>query len=98
MRYTFVDQKRSGTVIKSNIFVQVEEAGNDKETAYAGGASPKFDHWIYINAVFDVQLKDQFVDRNTDMSGIRNTYRVSGLPEQFDQACMEVMCEKIAGT
>lgn len=97
MRYTFVDQKRAGNVVKENIFVQVEESGA-KETAYSAGASPKFDHWIYINAVFDVQIKDQFVDRNQDMSGVYNVYRVSGLPEQFDQACMEIMCEKTAGT
>jgi hypothetical protein len=93
---TFVDQKRNGNVIKENIFVQIDQT-DDKMTAYMGGAAPKFDHWIYINSVFDVQIKDQFVDRNTDASGVYNTYRVSSKPEQFDMACMELMCEKIMG-
>lgn len=94
---TFVDQKRNGNVIRENIFVQIDQT-DDKMTAYMGGASPKFDHWIYINSVFDVQIKDQFVDRNMDVTGEYNTYRVSGKPEQFDQACLEVPVEKIAGT
>jgi hypothetical protein len=96
---TFVDQKRAGSVIKSNIFVQIDEtAGNDKVTTYIGGAAPKFDHFIYVDAVFDVQNRDQFTDRNTDASGIYNTYRVAGKPEFFDQTCMEIPCELIVGT
>lgn len=96
---TFVDQKRAGSVIKENIFVQIDEtAGNDKVTVYSAGASPKFDHFLYIDAVFDVQIKDQFTDRNPDASGAYNTYRVSGKPEFFDQTCMEIPCELIVGT
>lgn len=96
---TFVDQKRAGSVIRENISVQIDEtASNDKVSAYAGGASPKYDHFIYVDAVFDVQIKDQFTDRNPDASGKCNTYRVSGKPEFFDQTCMEVPCELIEGT
>ncbi len=96
---TFVDQKRNGSVIKSNIFVQIDEtASNDKVSTYMGGVAPKFDHFIYVDAVFDVQIKDQFTDRNKDASGVYNTYRVSGKPEFFDLTCMEIPLELIPGT
>lgn len=95
---TFVDQKRAGSVIKSNIFVQIDEtAGSDKVTTYIGGAAPKFDHFMYVDAVFDVQIKDLFTDRNTDASGVNNIYRVAGKPEFFDATCMEVPLELVAG-
>ena len=94
---TFVNQLRNGNVIKENIFVQIDQT-DDKMTDYIGGAAPKFDHWIYINGVFDVRLGDKFVDRNADITGVYNAFRVSGLPEQFDMACLEIKVEKIVGT
>lgn len=94
---TFVDQKRNGSVIRENIFVQIDETDGTM-TSYIGGAAPKFDHWIYVTGAFDVQIKDQFTDRNLDVRGARNTYRVSKLPEAFGMACMEIGAELIAGT
>jgi hypothetical protein len=95
---TFVDQKRAGNVIRENIGpVQIDQT-DDRETSYLGGAAPKFDHWIYVNAVPDIRLGDQLIDRNADIKGVKNAYRVSKLPEFFDMACMEIGCELIAGT
>jgi hypothetical protein len=95
---TYVTQKRSTTVVKDNIYVQIDSNESMRLKNEIGGAQPSFSHWIYTqDGPLDAKTGDLLVDQNPDISGEINAYRVAGKPEHFDWHS-EIPCDLKAGT
>jgi hypothetical protein len=95
----YVDVKRAGTTIYSNVYMQLDTM-SQQEAAYYGGTEPYERFNAYALSLYDIRQTDLLVDRNnTDPKTSTNyQYRIINIPEFFLDQHGEIVCDLIRGT
>ena len=94
-------ERPEGTVVATNVPVQIEQA-EEYERVDFDGARPYDRFWIYTHQWWpslSIQRRDLLFDlQNTDPeTGVSAKYRVAGVVETFAQDHQEMECERVVG-